>query len=460
MTLASQTNRQEYTCTGVTTYAIPFYFIQDADITVYRITAAGVASTLTLTADYTLTGAGDPDGGTLTTVATYSDGELVVTRDLDYTQGLDIVNGDGFRADTLELELDRVVMQIQQLSRKMGRAFTLADSDTSGASTLLPAPVGGSLIGWSADGTGLENTNSDSLATRVQASNFVADTFTAGTDFTSGVTTQLTLSTQPGTKTNAQIYFDGVRQSVTGFSLASDVITFDNPITATVVEVVTILAVTQGTAIINAGAVGTTEIADLAVTTDKLAANAVTAAKIAADTITSNEIAASAVTATELATDAVETVKIKNLAVTGAKIADATVTAGKLASSLMTTATDALAADVALTSANTYYSGPAVNLTAGVWLVVGSVALYGISSVNSYTAKLWNGASVASSIQSSSSSATTFTALSLSGIVTVTGAETWTIAAAATSTGGSMKAACSANGAGNNASSIFAVRLL
>jgi len=157
MALSSETSKQIFVCTGGTVYTVPFYFLQNADLTVYRQDAAGNTSTLVLTTDYTLTGAGEESGGELTTVETFSDGKLVVVRNVAYTQGLDLIAGDGFRPDTLEKELDRIVMQVQQLARKVGASLQLPDSDTSGASTELPSPEAGKVLAWNATGDAIVN---------------------------------------------------------------------------------------------------------------------------------------------------------------------------------------------------------------------------------------------------------------------------------------------------------------
>lgn len=157
MALSSETSKQIFVCTGGTVYTVHFYFLQNADLTVYRQDADGNTSTLVLTTDYTLTGAGDESGGELTTVETFSDGKLVVVRNVAYTQGLDLIAGDGFRPDTLEKELDRIVMQVQQLARKVGVSCQLPDSDTSGASTELPSPEAGKVLVWNATGDAIVN---------------------------------------------------------------------------------------------------------------------------------------------------------------------------------------------------------------------------------------------------------------------------------------------------------------
>jgi hypothetical protein len=61
--------------------------------------------------------------------------------------------------------------------------------------------------------------------------NMVDQAFVAGTDFTPGTTTQLTLSNAPGTASNLWVDFDGVPQhEPSDFTLSGSVITFTSPI--------------------------------------------------------------------------------------------------------------------------------------------------------------------------------------------------------------------------------------
>ncbi len=73
----------------------------------------------------------------------------------------------------------------------------------------------------------------DSFVTLTEVNEFID-----GTDFTSATTTELTLSVLPANEDDISVFFDGVHQKHTNFSLADSVITFDAAIVATVVEVV------------------------------------------------------------------------------------------------------------------------------------------------------------------------------------------------------------------------------
>ena len=65
------------------------------------------------------------------------------------------------------------------------------------------------------------------------------DEYIAGTDYVKNTTNQLTISNVPTTEDNISIYFDGVFQQHTTFSLTNDVVTFVSAIPADNVEIVT-----------------------------------------------------------------------------------------------------------------------------------------------------------------------------------------------------------------------------
>lgn len=96
----------------------------------------------------------DPPSNPQTPITT--DQRIVIKRLVPYTQTLDIQNQGGFNADAIEDQLDRTVMQIQQLAEENARAVLLADgSDTTGL--VFPEPSSDKVIGWNTAATQLEN---------------------------------------------------------------------------------------------------------------------------------------------------------------------------------------------------------------------------------------------------------------------------------------------------------------
>ncbi|MEY5100616.1 MAG: hypothetical protein RJA36_3335, partial [Pseudomonadota bacterium] len=58
MTVSSSTNRVQYNTNGTTgPWTVPFYFLEDAHLAVTYTTSAGVETLLTLTTNYSVTGA-------------------------------------------------------------------------------------------------------------------------------------------------------------------------------------------------------------------------------------------------------------------------------------------------------------------------------------------------------------------------------------------------------------------
>lgn len=154
MTISSTTNRVSYTGNGVTTaFSFPYKFLANADLKIY------VESVLaTITTDYTVTGAGDDAGGTVTFLVAPTNGdEVVILRDPAITQGLDLVENDPLPAEDVENAFDKLTMICQRLDDRFDRAVVLTDTDTSGADLTLPSPVGDEVIKWNAAGDGLES---------------------------------------------------------------------------------------------------------------------------------------------------------------------------------------------------------------------------------------------------------------------------------------------------------------
>lgn len=121
-----------------------------------------------------------------------------------------------------------------------------------------------------------------------------------------------------------------------------------------------------------------------------------------------------------------------------------------------------LGADVNMSSANTFYDGPTVTLSAGTWLINARLFLLdptggaGIMSI-----KLWDGTTVATNFQfSGPASASWMAPAGLSAVVVVaSGTPTWKISAASQGTTNVIKAAGNTNISGNVASTISAVKI-
>ncbi len=140
--IASATARNHYVGNNTTaTYDYDFKIFDEDYIKVTVRTAAGVESTLVIDTDYTVTGVGDEDGGTIVLVdanQAWLDGvtnfldddmELTLTRNSSLLQGTDYANQDDFYPETHEASYDEIVMMIQQLQEQINRCVKVSIAD-------------------------------------------------------------------------------------------------------------------------------------------------------------------------------------------------------------------------------------------------------------------------------------------------------------------------------------------
>jgi hypothetical protein len=120
---------------------------------------------------------------------------------------------------------------------------------------------------------------------------------------------------------------------------------------------------------------------------------------------------------------------------------------------------NAVGADVTMTSANTFYDGPSLSLSAGSWQLYGQVSVLDTTAAGSkITAKLWDGTTALASAESESEAAGVPFTLPVSWAVTPTVTTTYKISAASTvAANGRIKAAVTDNTAGNTASYLLAI---
>jgi hypothetical protein len=158
MTVASTTNKVSYSGSAVRVLPYNFRIFEDSDLQVWKVTADGASTLLTLNIDYTVSGAGETSGGnvTLATDPLTTD-TIVIKRELPYTQGLDYQPLDAFPAESHEEGLDRGVMLAQQIKEELGRAIKAPVTAPEGADYTLPNPSPNAMICWDSAGTGLEN---------------------------------------------------------------------------------------------------------------------------------------------------------------------------------------------------------------------------------------------------------------------------------------------------------------
>ncbi len=160
MTVQTAQSQQNYDGNGVTTsFGVPFRFLANSHI---FVSLQPVDRTLPVIpwiegSDYTLTGARNQNGGTITaTVAPGAGTILIIQRIVPLTQLIDYRANDPFPEESAENGLDQLTMAVQQVSNDVANSFRLP-SYITGVSTLLPPPLPQSPLVWAADGLSLQN---------------------------------------------------------------------------------------------------------------------------------------------------------------------------------------------------------------------------------------------------------------------------------------------------------------
>lgn len=128
MTVSTTDSVVEYV-SGGPAFPIPYRFLQDSDIEAVLVKQDGTSEPLT-GAQYTLSGAGSQNGGTLT--SSYAAGflgvagaSLTISRVMDPVQPTDLRNQGKFLTETHETVFDRLTMLIQQGFSSLRRALVM-----------------------------------------------------------------------------------------------------------------------------------------------------------------------------------------------------------------------------------------------------------------------------------------------------------------------------------------------
>jgi hypothetical protein len=132
MTVSSSTNKVSYAGNSSTTvFAYTFKIFDEDDLTVIIRAANGTETTKTITTHYTVSGVGSAGGGNVTMLTAPATGEtLVIIREQDLIQELDIVPNDPFPADSVEAALDKLTFMVQQQQETLNRSIKASKTNT------------------------------------------------------------------------------------------------------------------------------------------------------------------------------------------------------------------------------------------------------------------------------------------------------------------------------------------
>lgn len=137
MTVPTTNNTVVFNGNGVTTvFPFGFPFKANGDIKLYSKDASGVVQPVL--SGFTLTGAGSPNGGTVTMAAAPATGtKLVIAREMVIKQLIDLRNQGKFFPETHEEAFDILTMLIQQVSERVDRAVKVDISGDSNPDALI-----------------------------------------------------------------------------------------------------------------------------------------------------------------------------------------------------------------------------------------------------------------------------------------------------------------------------------
>ena len=134
MTISSTTVKNSYSGNGSTTaFNYTFKIFADSDLQVIIRSSTGTETVKTITTHYTVAGAGNSNGGSVTFTSGNipASGETVVLRRaVPQTQAIDYIANDPFPAESHEEGLDRSMMTLQQVQEELNRAIKLSRTNT------------------------------------------------------------------------------------------------------------------------------------------------------------------------------------------------------------------------------------------------------------------------------------------------------------------------------------------
>lgn len=147
MSLSSTTNKIIYNGNGATSeWPFSFPVLEVGHLSVILTDASGLETTL-LQGLYSVTGIGDPAGGSVTYPLTgspiASGTKLTLLRTVPYTQTTVLSNQGGYYPEVVERRFDQIYMALQQLEERVSRAslYSLSNPATEQANYALIQPL-------------------------------------------------------------------------------------------------------------------------------------------------------------------------------------------------------------------------------------------------------------------------------------------------------------------------------
>lgn len=181
MSLETVSVIKQYSGNGVTTaFSYPYKFLANGDLVVILTDSDGLETTQTITTHYSVSGAGEDAGGTVTMVTAPASGEtLTIYRDPTATQSLDLRENDSAPAEEIEKAFDRLTMLVQRINEVLGNTVSLSDGFVDAFTLTLPTDLATASValvtnatgdGWAVGPTVTEISNAQTYATNAASS--------------------------------------------------------------------------------------------------------------------------------------------------------------------------------------------------------------------------------------------------------------------------------------------------
>jgi hypothetical protein len=134
MTISNTSIKNSYSGNNSTaTFNYTFKIFANSDLQVIIRDATGTETVKTITTHYTVAGAGNNSGGSITftsgNIPTNTE-TVVIRRAIPQTQSIDYIANDPFPAESHEEGLDRAMMSIQQVQEELDRSIKLSRTNT------------------------------------------------------------------------------------------------------------------------------------------------------------------------------------------------------------------------------------------------------------------------------------------------------------------------------------------
>jgi hypothetical protein len=155
LTIPENDRRERFIASGGQTTGFTFDYpvYEPEHLAVFRLRGT-TETVLVYGADYTVAGAGDQAGGSVTLLTGATAGDVIVVKsDQPAARTTSFANGGDLTAEALNAEFNRICIEFQELDDAVSRTVRLADSDLAATMQLPPANVrANGVFAFDADG--------------------------------------------------------------------------------------------------------------------------------------------------------------------------------------------------------------------------------------------------------------------------------------------------------------------